>query len=181
MRRFALLLFAVLLLAPAALADRRVVGDGTLAVSGASTRLILVRGSGLIFGHIDQGTLTVLSYDAAGTSAPQITGATARIVANVVVYSGADIRFLFPNGHYSLRFEGTGIDISAVGRGSINAVGLGTTRDGSLSVDGDDPQPLTIFGVSARFGNGNSAVSARVPGTPALVSSQGLTKGTSAK
>jgi hypothetical protein len=179
MRRFALVLLASLLLAPAAFADRRVAGDGTLAVSGASARVIVVKGSGLIFGHIDQGTLTVLSYDAAGTSAPQITGATARIVANVVVYSGTDIRFLFPNGHYSLRFEGTGIDISAIGRGNVAAFGLGTTRDGTLSVDGGDPQAVTIFGVSARFGNGNAAVNTKVPGVPALVESQGLAKGSS--
>jgi hypothetical protein len=167
MRRLILVLFAAMLIAPAALADRRAAGDGALAVSSASARLITVKGSGLIFGHIDQGTVTVLSYDAADTSAPQITGAVPRIVGNAVVYSGADIRFLFPNGRYSLRFEGTGIDISAVGKGSIAAFGLGTLRDGTLSANGSDPQPLGVLGTATSFGVGGSPKTPASPGVTA--------------
>jgi hypothetical protein len=165
-------LLAALLIAPAALADRRATGDGALAVSGASARVIFLKGNGLIFGHIDQGTLTVLTYDATGTSAPQITGAIPKIVGNAVVYSGADIRFLFPNGRYALRFEGTGIDISAVGKGNVTALGLGTGHDGSMSVNSGDPEPLSVLSTTSSFG-GTTKVLVQPP------AAQGLSKGSS--
>jgi hypothetical protein len=171
MRRLSLILLVALLIVPAALADRRAVGDGALAVSGANARLITVKGNGLVFGHIDQGTLTVVLYDAADTNAPQITGAVPRIVGNAVIYSGADIRFLFPNGRYALRFEGTGIDMSAVGKGIVSTFGLGTLRDGTLSVNGADPQPLGVLGTTASFGS--SAKPASVPAAAAASFAKG--------
>ena len=151
MRRFLSVLLASLALVPAALADRHGAGDGSLVVSDASARSILLKGNGLVFGHIHQGTLTVLNYDAADTSAPQISGATARIVGNTVVYAGTELRFLLPNGRYLLRIDGIGIDISAVGRGSIVATGLGTVDDGSLSVNSGKSQPITVLTTAASF------------------------------
>jgi len=159
MYRLLPILLAGLLLAPSALADRRQAGDGSLVVSDASARSIVLKGNGLVFGHIQQGTLTVQSYSAADTNAPQISGAVPRIVGNTVVYAGSDIRFLLPNGRYSLRIDGTGIDISAVGRGSIVAAGLGTIFDGTLSVNNGKPQALGVVTASATF-NGASNVPA---------------------
>src|SRR5712691_10658911 len=110
MLRFSLIVLVSILLAPAtAVAERRAAGDGSLVVSDASARLITVTGSGLIFGHIDQGTVTVVDYNGADTTAPQVSGASGKIIGNVVVYSGADLRFFFPNGRYALRFDGIGI------------------------------------------------------------------------
>jgi hypothetical protein len=153
MRRLLLIVLASLILAPAAaLADRRAAGDGSLVVNDASVRSIAVKGSGLIFGHIGQGTLTVLDYNAADSSAPQISGATGKLVGNAVVYSGTDIRFLFPNGRYSLKFEGAGIYISAVGKGTATATGLGTPNDGTLNAGAGKSQSLSGFSTTAAFG-----------------------------
>src|SRR5581483_3595550 len=149
------ILLASLLCVPAALADRRAAGDGSLVVSGASARAITVRGSGLVFGHIQQGTLAVQSYDAADTYAPQISGASGRVVGNAVVYSGSDIRFLLPNGRFSIRIDGTGIDISAVGKGTVVAIGLGTADDGTLSVNSGAAQELGVLPTTARFSGSN--------------------------
>ena len=35
----------------------------------------------------------------------------------------SDVRFLFPSGTFTLKFEGTGIDLSAVGKGSLKVAG----------------------------------------------------------
>ena len=166
MRRFSLTVLVLLLLAPAAaLADHRAAGDGSLVVSGASARLITVKGSGLIFGHIDQGTVTVVDYNAADASAPQVSGSAGKVIGSMVVYSGADLRFLFPNGRYSLRFDGTGIDISAVGRGSVSATGLGTADDGALTANGGRSQELGQFPTVATFnGNGNGNGNGNISG-----------------
>ena len=164
MRRISLIVLMTLLLAPAAAwADRRASGDGSLMVSNANARVINVKGNGLIFGHIDQGTVTVIEYDAADTAAPQISGSAGRVVGNAVVYTGSDLRFLFPNGHYVLRLEGAGIDISAVGSGKVMAAGLGTLDDGSLAVNGGKSQDLGVLSVSASFGGSKSAATAAAP------------------
>src|SRR5581483_10940602 len=103
MYRLVPILIAFALSAPAALAATQAAGDGSLVVQDASARAITLKGSGLVFGHIQQGTLTVQSYDAADINAPQVSGSSGRIVGNAVVYSGSDIRFLLPNGRYTLR------------------------------------------------------------------------------
>jgi hypothetical protein len=158
MRRFLLTVLVTILVAPAAaLAADRAAGDGSLVVSGASARLITVKGSGLIFGHIDQGTVTVVDYSAADSSAPQISGASGKVIGSMVVYAGADVRFLFPNGRYSLRFDGTGISISAVGKGWVSATGLGTAEDGTVTVNGGKPQELGQALIIASFSGAGKA------------------------
>jgi hypothetical protein len=157
MRHCVLIFLASLLLVPAALAERRASGDGSLVVSNASARSIVLKGNGLIFGHLGSGTLTVVEYDAADTSAPQISGSTGRVVGNAVVYTGTDLRFLFPNGKYLLRLEGNDIDISAVGKGTVTAAGLGSADDGTLTVNNGKAQPVSLFPAAISFnGNGNS-------------------------
>jgi hypothetical protein len=167
MRRLSLIVLMSFLLVPAAaFADHRAAGDGSLVVSDASVRLITVKGSGLIFGHIDQGTVTVLDYNAANTTAPQISGSPGRLIGNAVVYSGSDLRFLFPNGRYSLRFDGVGIDISAVGKGTVTAAGLGSPDDGTLTVNGGRSQDLGLVPIVASFtgGVGKGGQSSAPPG-----------------
>jgi hypothetical protein len=147
------LLVLVLLAAPAAaLARDQVSGDGSLVVTDAWVRQIVVQGNGVIFGHIDSGTLTVYSYDPADSRPSQVSGAVAKVSGTTTRYSGSDVRFLFPNGHYLLKLEGGGIDISAVGRGTVTATGLGTEDDGSLSINGNKPQKLGFISSLALFG-----------------------------
>jgi hypothetical protein len=169
MLRLLFILLASLFLAPAsALADLHASGDGSLVVNDANVRSIAAKGSGLIYGHIAQGTLTVVDYTAADANAPQISGAPARFVGNAVVYSGSDIRFLFPNGRYWLKFEGTGIYISAVGKGTATAAGLGTANDGTLTAGGGKGQALNAFSsTTASFGPGAKGSSVVAPATVA--------------
>jgi hypothetical protein len=154
MRRLPFFLLA-LLFAPSALAGSVAAGDGSLVVSSASARVIVVHGSGLIFGHITQGTLTVMDYKPADASSAQVSGSILKLpVGSTTQYSGSDVRFLFPNGRYSLSFDGVGIDISAVGRGAVSAIGVGTPADGTMATNGGKGLPLgpgpttLVFGAS---------------------------------
>jgi hypothetical protein len=160
MRRLYALVPAVVLatwlLLPAAAPARDVAGagEGSLTVTGASGSLLLT-GKGLIFGHVDRGTVTVLSYKPDGNAVPAVSGARMRLVGSTtnVVYSGGDIRFLFPGGRYSIEIEGSGIDISAVGKGTISALGAGTAADGSIVADGGVPEEIGRYPVVALFGS----------------------------
>jgi len=154
MRRLSLFLVTLLAFACAAtaLAGGVASGDGSLVVSGASVRILVVAGNELIYGHVDQGTLTVLAYtgDPAGV---QVSGSVLKLqVGTATQYSGSDIRFLFPNGHYLLRFDGVGIDLNAVGKGAVTAIGVGSANDGSIATNGGAGLPLGVNPTTLVFG-----------------------------
>jgi hypothetical protein len=153
------LLFLALAIPPIAAAGRSAFGDGGLVVSNANGTVV-VQGKGVIFGHIERGALTVVGeYKPDDTTAPSVSGARMAFNANMdVVYSGRDIRFMFPGGKYTLRFDGLGIDISAVGKGVVVATGFGSLDGGTISVNGAKaaalgPRPTTVsYGLSTVAG-----------------------------
>jgi hypothetical protein len=158
MRKLCLLLLAGLLLLPAvAIADRGGPSGGSLVISAANARLTL-SGHGLIFGHLGRGTITVVGdyKPDDNTALPSVSGAKMKLAGGNVVYTGSDVRFLFPGGKYTLIVDGTGIDISAVGTGKLAAVGrfLGGD-DGTVTVDGGTPQAVDSVTVLT-YGKGNS-------------------------
>jgi hypothetical protein len=168
MRRLSLLLLLSVLALPALAGSARPASsEGALVLSSANG-VITVKGSGLIFGQFDRGSLTVLDYKADGSQAPSVSGAKMKLsgVRIDVVYSGSDVRFLFPGGKYTLRLDATGIDVSAVGKGALQVSSVkGSTDDGTFSVNGTKPQPLaTSVGTTASYG-GTSTFSAEKTST----------------
>ena len=146
MRTLVLLLFTAALALPAAsVAARSGQGDGSLAVANA-TGVLTVQVKGVIFGHFDRGKMTVLEYKSDGANAlPTVSGAKmdVRGARANVVYSGKDVRFLFPSGTFTLRFDAAGIDLSAVGKGWVTASERGGDVEGTVSVNGMKPGPLS--------------------------------------
>jgi hypothetical protein len=165
------LLATALILPAAALAGRDSPGDGSLVVSSADGRLT-VQGRGLIYGHLDGGKITVIDYRPDdNTALPSVSGAKFKITGGNIVYSGTDVRFLFPGGRYTLIFDGMGISISAVGNGKITAIAAGTSDDGSFTVDGNRSQAITTAGAaSASYGKGGkTGVTAPVTATASKI------------
>ena len=153
MRRLTLILLVLLLVPSAALGEGAASGDGSLVVSSASARIIIVQGKGLVYGHINQGTLTVTEYKGSDSSSVQVSGSISKqLTGSSMRYTGSDIRFMLPNGHYSLTFDGVGIDISAVGKGAVSAIGIGSADDGSLATNGGKPMPLNVAPTTLVFG-----------------------------
>jgi hypothetical protein len=154
MRRLSLsLLVAALALLALGLSAWAAPGDGSLVVTNANGSVI-VQGRGLIYGHVDRGTLTVLDYKPDDITAPSVSGGKMKLAAGTldVVYSGSDMRFLFPGGRYTLRIEGVDIDLSAVGKGVVTVAGSGSLDDGSFSVNGAKGQSITLRPASALYG-----------------------------
>jgi hypothetical protein len=149
MRRIVFLLLALALLVPAAATSAP--GDGSLVVTNADGTLT-VQVKGVIFGHFDRGKMTVVDGKADNPNQlVTVSGAKFDVKgakANVV-YSGKDVRFLFPSGSFTLKFEGSGIDLSAVGKGSLAAAKVSPDDDGTLSVNGAKPTSIptvVVFG-----------------------------------
>jgi hypothetical protein len=65
------------------------------------------------------------------------------------VYQGTDVRFRLLGGQYSVLVVGSGINLSAVGHGSI--VGQGVT-DGLFSTDGSPFKPVQPLLYTDTFG-----------------------------
>ena len=119
-------------------------GDGSLVVTNAHG-VLTVQVKGVIFGHFDRGKMTVLDYKAENDALPTVSGAKMDLKgAKInVVYSGRDVRFLFPSGTFTLKFDGADIDFSAVGKGTLFASGKGSDDvDGTIAVNGGKPTPV---------------------------------------
>jgi len=164
MRRLTVLLLALVFVLPAtAPAGRAAPGDGSLVVTNGDG-LITVQVKGVIFGQFDRGKLTVLEYRSDNpTALPTVSGAKWDVKGSKpnVVYTGTDVRFLFPSGSYTLKFEGSGVDLSAVGKGTlkVNGTGKNPYDDGTASVNGAKPVPLPSIAV---FGGSTLAVTGSV-------------------
>jgi hypothetical protein len=148
MRRLFLILLVSLLVVPAAaLAAVRGAGDGTVVVKNAAGKVTVV-GKGTIFGHFDDGTLTVVDYNPDDLKDPQVSGAERFWVKSDTTtrYAGTDVRFLFSGGSYKIIVYGTGVDISAVGKGKVTALGDATVaNDGTVAVNGTKPVAIQPF------------------------------------
>jgi hypothetical protein len=137
---------------PAAGSGDAVGASGSLAVNGGDGT-IFVEGQGVIFGYFDQGSLLVLSYRPSDASdAISVESARVRTDPGLTSYIGAGVRFFLPAGRYSLEIIGSGIDVSAVGAGVVNATGAGTSSDGWIAFDGGQQLSLDRVGAPRSFG-----------------------------
>lgn len=134
MRKLALILVLALALPAAAFARGGDKGDGTFAVKNAVGQFT-VQAKGTILGHLDEGSVAVIDTSPAASDDIQVLGWDQKksLKNGTVVYKGTDMRFRVVGGWYSLTVIGVGIDVSAVGMGSVNGKVI---TDGLFSTDG---------------------------------------------
>ena len=148
-RRIIITAALLLLLLPAVAAARTSApGDGTLVVKNANTGLITIQARGGVIGRLDQGQLVIRDPNPGDDLDAVVTGAenTHIVNENVTRYSGKNIRFRFIGGRFTIRvINATGVDLSAVGQGSVILQGLGTLDDGTYSFNGDPPRALPLL------------------------------------
>ena len=139
MRRLCLILLCGLVAAPAAVASLRATGDGLLELRGVDAQSMVIAGTrGTLWGQMDKGRLTVTD-PSLGDGQIYVTGADGShaVNDNVTVYWGKDIHFRVTGGRYRLSFKGVGIDLSAVGVGTMSILGDFNSLDpGRYGVDG---------------------------------------------
>ena len=165
MKRLGLsLLVAALVLPAAALAGVRAAGDGTLVVKDANANVEIKNGRGTIFGHLDKGWLKVTDYNQGDSRDPEVNGAEVSYPANLSgstwMYRGTDIRFRFFGGRYSITVGGLGIDVSAVGKGTVTLKGNPAVVDGdygTFAVDGHKFAPIQLLPTVDTFGTPSPA------------------------
>jgi hypothetical protein len=115
---------------------------GELSVERARGAVILeIRGS--VLGRLGAGTLRVTDATPRDRFEEIVTGRRVipeQVGPRTVVYRGVGLRFRMLGGGYRIAARGTGISLSAVGRGFVTLDGdrLGTLDAGVYSLDGVD-------------------------------------------
>jgi hypothetical protein len=133
----------------AAPAEAGAPGDGTLSVRDGKG-LVQLSSRGTMIGRIAAGKLTVTDPNPNDARRPIVLGAERRTISRnqkTTIYTGKDIRVRITGGLAHVRFEGRGIHLSAVGRGSglVDGVGDPTTGiffDGVWSLNDEDYHSL---------------------------------------
>jgi hypothetical protein len=147
MRRLGLVACALMLGFPTAISFARPMppGDGTLVVkNGRGTIVLQVKGA--VIGWMANGKLTLTDNDPYDENAPLVRGrlkSKVELSDAITVYKGQNIRYRMVEGSYRLKFEGSGIHLSAVGRGWVTFDGDDRfENDGMYSLNGADPEPI---------------------------------------
>ena len=128
--------FTVLAIALAVPAIAFAVGasdDGTLSVKAGVGRVALAPFNGSALGRVAHGRIVVVdpifgdagSYDLWGCDNNTKTD----VLEHATVCSGSNLRFRVVDGKYKLFIRGSGINLSAVGRGLVSLDGRGDDSD----------------------------------------------------
>jgi hypothetical protein len=151
MRRLCFILLCGLVTVPAALAAARASGDGVLELTKVNGTVVLTGTRGTLWGQMDKGRV-VVSDPVVGDGQVLVSGAESKkagVLAGTTVYSGIDLRFRVTGGRYRLSLKGAGIDLTAVGVGTVQLSGdLLASNPGSYELDSGKWLPVPYFPAS---------------------------------
>jgi hypothetical protein len=156
MRRFSVILLCALVVVPAALAAGQATGDGVLELKSVDGTVAIGKegqpARGVLWGQMDKGKLTVVD-PVVGDGAIFVSGwETRRAIATpddggpaITVYGGTNLHFRVSGGRYRLYFNGSGIDLTAIGVGVAYLAGDDTVLDpGYYAVDSGKWIPVPV-------------------------------------
>jgi len=161
MRRLLLALLCALVAVPAAVAAQRATGDGVLELKGVYGTVQIGTSArparGALWGQMDRGTLRVLDPDESDRNI-FVSGYDRKPVVSttdygkVTTYAGTDLHFRVTGGKYKLWFQGSSIDLTAVGVGLARIAGDPTAIDaGSYAVDDAAWTPVPVYLLSTQY------------------------------
>ena len=149
MRRLVVILavFASLAIPAGALAVYAAAGDGTLVVKNgaapAGTPVVALRITGSVIGTVtNYGKITI--DPGVNADAPIVTGYDTRANSTVIdtaqVWKGSDMKFRAVGGKYTILVYGSGVNLVAVGKGTVQVAGLPNTPhgDGQYAINEKD-------------------------------------------
>jgi hypothetical protein len=118
-------------------------GDGTLSVQGAKG-IIQIAARGTFIGRVKQGQVLVIDRNPNDGSVEIVRGGRVRQLTETREWhQGRNIRFRLSGGLYRLKIQGRGINLAAVGHGSVTLDGDERYADtGIYSLNGGDFLPV---------------------------------------
>jgi hypothetical protein len=139
--------FVAALAAPAsALALHLSAGDGTLVVKNGTAPqgvpVVALKITGAAIGYVEHGHIVIDDPTPNNKESPEVTGWESRKdgpTDTSQTWSGFKFTFRAVGGRYTILIYGTGVNVVAVGRGTVALAGLPDTPsgDGLYSLNGD--------------------------------------------
>jgi hypothetical protein len=165
MRRTVVSLLVLALAVPAVAAARpHAPGDGTLVVRAGDGNVRLTEFKGVILGRIANGTLVIVDPKGGDCDSllvweaddqwPRVRGIGEDKVLECVYKTTTGMRFRLAGGPNTIRVNGNGMALSAVGKGLAYVRGSRVNvDDGTYSVEGSDWRSLPDDGRLVRIGS----------------------------
>jgi hypothetical protein len=155
MRRLCLTLLCGLVAVPAALAASHATGDGVLEIQNGAGIVVLNTTRGTVWGQLGRGTL-VVTDPLAGDGSVFVSGGRAApgVAENTTRYQGKDLHFRVTGGKARLWFKAmVGLDLTAVGVGSVQFTGDAFSDAGDYAVDSGKWKPVPVYAtITVPFG-----------------------------
>jgi hypothetical protein len=147
MKRLLLVCAVLGLVLPAAATARSGdVSDGTLSVrDGRGTFTISARGG--VIGSFRTGKVIITDPVAGDGTGPIVSGDDWHRDRSdtTTVFGGTRVRFRLIGGAFKIKVVGYGVNLSVVGHGTVNMLGVGTLDDGDYSINGGSYTPVPDF------------------------------------
>jgi hypothetical protein len=156
MRRFLLFLGLVAMLAVPAVVTAASRVDGTLSVKRGRALINIKLQRGTVIGRMAKGTIRIRDLGPYDNSIPQIHHCRLRYPnSTTIACTGKKIVFRAVDGRFVTRLNGSGIFLSAVGRGNVTITGAAnpTFPNGVMSVDNAPYQQIPDFAMSFSLGS----------------------------
>jgi hypothetical protein len=156
MRRFLLFLGLVAMLAVPAVVTAASRVDGTLSVKRGRALINIKLQRGTVIGRMAKGTIRIRDLGPYDNSIPQIHHCRLRYPnSTTIACTGKKIVFRAVDGRFVTRLNGSGIFLSAVGRGNVTITGAAnpTFPNGVMSVDNGPYQQIPDFAMSFSLGS----------------------------
>jgi hypothetical protein len=155
MRRFLLFLGLLAMLAVPAVVTAASTTDGTLSVKrGRATINVKLRGT--VIGQMAKGTIRIRDLGPYDDSIPQIRHCRLRYPnSTTIACTGKKILFRAVDGRFVVRLNGSGIFLSAVGRGNVTIMGAANPNfpNGVMAVDNGPYQQIPDFEMAFTLGS----------------------------
>jgi hypothetical protein len=130
-------------------------GDGTLSVKRGHGALVL-KLKGTVIGRVKNGRIQIRDFRPFDPNDPQLNCKARKhnVLTGVWSCKGRNIGFRVTDGRFNVNVRGSGIWISAVGRGPVTIDGAGDlgAPDGQFSIDATPYQSLPDFSTTFFLG-----------------------------
>lgn len=121
--------------------------DGSLSVKRGRATITIKLKRGTVIGSMASGTIRIRDLGPYDSAIPQIRHCRLRYPDSMTIAcTGKKITFRAVDGRFTTHLKGSGIFLSAVGRGSVTITGADNPRfpnNGQMSLDGGAYQPIS--------------------------------------
>jgi hypothetical protein len=156
MKRFLLALGIVVALAVPTVVTAAARTDGTFSIKRGRATISIKLQRGTVIGRMAKGTIRIRDLGPYDNSIPQIHHCRLRYPDNTTIAcTGKKIVFRAVDGRFVVRLNGSGIFLSAVGRGNVTITGAANPSfpNGVMSVDNAPYEQIPDFETAFTLGS----------------------------